>query len=194
MFFCKNTKALKKCRELIHCSLHFRIQYVWHWHRHHGVWILETIQLEQRKEVGDVMHFIGRGVVKVTAAIVFYRRLQIEELEARIALLPLLQAEQDRRWCWNLFQTLEKGERSLCVTTVFAFLQDLEDAERKPGRGSNRHERCARMEGKGVPDAFLSTPYKKMNRNYLKFTGIVIFNLQMTNISSKNEGLHFNYT
>uniref|UniRef100_A0A4W5RS80 NADH dehydrogenase [ubiquinone] 1 alpha subcomplex subunit 13 n=1 Tax=Hucho hucho TaxID=62062 RepID=A0A4W5RS80_9TELE len=26
------------------------------------------------------------------------RRLQIEELEARIALLPLLQAEQDRRW------------------------------------------------------------------------------------------------
>lgn len=43
------------------------------------------------------MHFLGRGVVKVTAAIVFYRRLQIEELEARIALLPLLQAEQDRR-------------------------------------------------------------------------------------------------
>uniref|UniRef100_A0A3B3HSC9 NADH dehydrogenase [ubiquinone] 1 alpha subcomplex subunit 13 n=1 Tax=Oryzias latipes TaxID=8090 RepID=A0A3B3HSC9_ORYLA len=55
-----------------------------------------------------VMHFLGRGVVKVTAAIVFYRRLQIEELEARIALLPLLQAEQDRRTLRMLRENLEE--------------------------------------------------------------------------------------
>lgn len=29
---------------------------------------------------------------------VYFRRLQIEEMEARIALMPLLQAEHDRRW------------------------------------------------------------------------------------------------
>lgn len=28
----------------------------------------------------------------------FHRRLQIEDFEARIALMPLLQAEKDRRW------------------------------------------------------------------------------------------------
>lgn len=37
--------------------------------------------------------------LELTAVCLCRRRLQIEEMEARIALMPLMQAEQDRRCC-----------------------------------------------------------------------------------------------
>jgi hypothetical protein len=57
--------------------------------------------MEQRKEVihciGNLlkaMHF-SSSLVLMNGCVL--RRLQIEELEARVALMPLLQAEHDRR-------------------------------------------------------------------------------------------------
>lgn len=49
-----------------------------------------------------------------------HRRLQIEEMEARIALMPLMQAEQDRRWC-STHKTQLKCIYSSFVTNRFCF-------------------------------------------------------------------------
>lgn len=76
------------------------------------------------------------------------RRLQIEELEARIALMPLMQAEQDRRWCSTQETRLKRFYSSVVTYQIVSLLQILADASRKPRRGSSYHEGRSRMEGK----------------------------------------------
>lgn len=89
-----------------------RIQHVWHWHRCLNVRLLEAFQVEQREEVRlsvwsisgllFFFFFVFNGAqVEVHFLLILllsFRRMQIEEMEARIALMPLLQAEHDRRW------------------------------------------------------------------------------------------------
>lgn len=53
------------------------------------------------------------------------RRLQIEELEARIALLPLLQAEHDRRWALYSRIVLLWARQSLSQMIMFIICRRL---------------------------------------------------------------------
>lgn len=101
------------------------------------------------------------------------RRLQIEEMEARIALMPLMQAEQDRRWCSTQETQLKCSYSSFVTQRIVSVRQDPTDASRKPRRGSGYHEGRSGMEGRNEP---LSEPtgFHNFMKCYFKWKGILL--------------------
>uniref|UniRef100_A0A672UTH6 NADH dehydrogenase [ubiquinone] 1 alpha subcomplex subunit 13 n=1 Tax=Strigops habroptila TaxID=2489341 RepID=A0A672UTH6_STRHB len=80
------------------------------------------------------------------------RRLLIEDLEARIALMPLLQAESDRRYR----RRRDSGGSGRCCGAApraqpRPVPQNPPDAAAEPGRGGQNHEGCSWLEGRRVP-------------------------------------------